>query len=74
MGFYSDVLRAERQRTMNYGADFNEHTDVQCPVCGGVEWNFLIKDTHGDYVGCQDCISKVYLSEIEEKENFFGND
>lgn len=73
MGFYTDVLKAEKQRTMNYGADICEEETIQCPVCGGDDWNFLIKDAHGDYVGCQDCISKVYLDEIEDKENFLDN-
>lgn len=65
MSFYDDVMRAERQRTMDYGEDIPDGDEVQCPVCGSVEWDFLLRDCHGDLIGCQECVSKVYSADWE---------
>lgn len=63
MGFYDEVLRAERQRTLGCGLDIEESDEVQCPICGSVEWEFLFKDYHGDTIGCQECVTKTYPDE-----------
>ncbi len=68
MGFYDDMLRAERQRTMNYGADIPDGDEVVCPVCGSGEWDFLFKDCHGDLIGCQECVSKLYIEDLSEEK------
>ena len=34
MNFYDEVMKAERQRTLNYGADIPEEAEIECPVCG----------------------------------------
>ena len=60
MSFYEEVLRAERQRTMGFGMDIPDGDEFICPVCGSSEWDFLLKDCHGDIIGCQECVSKVY--------------
>lgn len=65
MNFYDEVMRAERQRTLNYGADVTEICEKQCPACGSTDWDFLLKDCHGDFIGCQECVSKIYQSEID---------
>ena len=64
MNFYDEVMKAERQRTLNYGSDLPEEAEIECPVCGSTEWDFLLKDCHGDFIGCQECVSKIYSSEI----------
>ena len=64
MNEYADIMRSERCRTMNYGNDYEDGTDRECPVCGGADWDFLLKDCHGDIIGCQDCVSKIYYNEI----------
>ena len=64
MNEYAEIMRSERCRTMNYGADFPEESESKCPVCGSAEWDFLIKDCHGDIIGCEDCVSKIYYNEM----------
>lgn len=64
MNFYDEVMKCERQRTLNYGADVPEEMGAECPFCGSVEWDFLLKDCHGDFIGCQECVSKIYPSEL----------
>ena len=44
MNEYAEIMRMERCRTMNYGADFPEESEAKCPVCSSTEWDFLIKD------------------------------
>ena len=65
MNFYDEVMKAERQRTLNYGADLPEEGVLECPMCGSCEWDFLLKDCHGDFIGCQECVSKIYPSELD---------
>ena len=64
MNVYEDVMRAERCRTMNYGADFDDESDMHCPICNSDEWEYLFRNSYGDIIGCQDCVSKVYIEEI----------
>ncbi|MBO5059970.1 MAG: hypothetical protein J6C82_03560 [Clostridia bacterium] len=64
MGFYDDVMRAERRRTLDYAADIPDGDEVQCPVCGGYDWDFLLKDCHGDVIGCQECVTKLYWEDL----------
>ena len=64
MNEYADIMRLERIRTMNYGSDIPEESEAKCPVCGSGEWDFLLKDCHGDIIGCEDCVSKIYYNEL----------
>ncbi|MCR4718371.1 MAG: hypothetical protein K5768_01925 [Firmicutes bacterium] len=64
MNEYAEIMRMERCRTMNYGADFPEESEAKCPVCSGTDWDFLLKDCHGDIIGCEDCVSKIYYNEL----------
>lgn len=64
MNFFDEVMKLERQRTMNYAGDIPDSDEIQCPICGSVEWGFLLKDCHGDMVGCQDCVTKVYSPDL----------
>ena len=67
MNEYAEVMRMERCRTMNYGNDYGieaEESEAKCPMCGGTDWDFLLKDCHGDIIGCEDCVSKIYYNEL----------
>ncbi|MBR4721394.1 MAG: hypothetical protein IK057_06510 [Clostridia bacterium] len=64
MNEYAEIMRMERSRTMNYGADYGDETEIKCPVCGSSEWDFLLKDCHGDLIGCEECVSKIYYDEL----------
>ena len=68
MSFYDEVLRAERQRTLGFGMDIRDGDEFECPVCGSIDWDFLLKDCHGDVVGCQECVTKIYPDEKYETE------
>lgn len=61
---YAEIMRSEKCRTMNYGADIPEESEAKCPVCESSEWDFLVKDFHGDVIGCEDCVSKIYYNEL----------
>ena len=60
MNFYNEVLRAERERTSGFGGDIYDGDEYECPLCGSCEWDFLLKDCHGDIIGCQECVTKIY--------------
>ena len=64
MNEYAEIMRMERSRTMNYGDDYGEESEVKCPVCDSSEWDFLLKDCHGDVIGCEECVSKIYYDEL----------
>lgn len=68
MSFYDEVLRAERQRTLGFGMDVLDGDEFECPFCGSIDWDFLLKDCHGDIIGCQECVTKVYPGENYETE------
>ena len=63
MSLYSDILRSERQRTLGLQMDIYDGDEFECPVCGSCEWDFLLKDCHGDIIGCQECVTKIYPGE-----------
>ena len=63
MSLYNDILRSEIQRTIEPQMDIYDGDEFECPVCGSCEWDFLLKDCHGDIIGCQECVTKVYLGE-----------
>lgn len=63
MNFYQEVLKAERQRLSGYGLEDLDGDEFECPVCGSLDWDFLLKDCHGDIIGCQECVTKVYPDE-----------
>ncbi len=63
MSLYSDILRSERQRILGPQMDIYDGDEFECPVCGSCEWDFLLKDCHGDIIGCQECVTKVYPGE-----------
>ncbi len=64
MHTYEDIMRAERARTMNYGADIDDEYEVHCPICNSTDWEYLLRNNYGDIIGCQECVSKVYLDEM----------
>lgn len=75
MDFYADIMRAERSRTMNYGADADDESELRCPICNCTEWDYLLRDNCGDIIGCQECVSKVYPEELTpyDDETIWGN-
>lgn len=64
MDDYAEIMRLERCRTMNYASDIPEDTEIKCPICNSSDWDFLLKDVHGDVIGCEDCVSKIYYNEL----------
>lgn len=75
MDVYTDIMRAERSRTMRYGAELDECCEIRCPVCNSAEWEYLFRDNGGDIVGCQECVSKIYPDELtsHDSEFIYGN-
>lgn len=60
MNSYKSIIEMERCRTLNYGAGFEVEKNQPCPVCSSESWDYLLKDKDGDFVGCDDCIKKIY--------------
>lgn len=57
MGLYDEVLRCERARL-----EPEEEIPIEaCEFCGSKNYDYLLKDKHGDIVGCDDCVTRVYL-------------
>lgn len=65
MSFYDEVLRMERQRIGSF-ADPADDDEIKCPFCGSSDWDFILKDCHGDVVGCQECVTKSYPDEWQQ--------
>lgn len=58
MSIYDDVLRCERARL----EPDEEETPIEaCEFCGSKNYDYLLKDKDGWIVGCDDCVTKVYL-------------
>ena len=60
MSNYSNIMTMEKDRTANYGMNIEPVESEPCPVCGGVSWDYLLEDTEGVFVGCDDCLKKIY--------------
>ena len=60
MNEYENIMNMQRCRTQNFGMDIKDAQEEVCPVCGGVSWDYLLKDKDGDFVGCDDCLRKIY--------------
>ena len=60
MNEYNNILTMQRCRTENFGMDIKYAQDEACPVCGGMSWDYLLKDKDGNFVGCDDCLRKIY--------------
>ena len=60
MNSYENIILSERCRTMNYGMDGKRDTPRQCPVCGSRSHDYLLRDSCGEIVGCDNCITKLY--------------
>ena len=58
MSLYDDVLNCERARLE---PDEEEITIEPCEFCGSKSYDYLLKSKDGDIVGCDDCVTKVYL-------------
>ena len=43
--------------------DIFDGDEYECPVCTSHDWDFLLKDCHGDIIGCQECVTKIYPGE-----------
>lgn len=57
MSHYDDVMRCERARLEPIEIDVQPEP---CEICGSKHYDYLVKDKHGDFVGCDDCITRVY--------------
>ena len=57
MSLYDDVMRCERARLEPVEIEVQPEP---CEICGSIHYDYLVKDKHGDFVGCDDCISRVY--------------
>ena len=57
MSLYDDIMRCERARLE---PDEEEVIVEPCEICGSKHYDYLVKDKHGDFVGCDDCITRVY--------------
>lgn len=52
-----NIMRAERARTGNYGAD--DEAELQaCPICGSVLYEKVFENKFGNICGCDDCIKE----------------
>ena len=60
MNNFRSIIEMERCRTGNYGADYEPEENQPCPVCSSVSWDYLLMDKDGDFVGCDDCLRKIY--------------
>ena len=60
MNSYKSILTMERCRTVNFAAGVEAEKNKPCPVCGGDSWDYLMKDKEGLFVGCDDCLRKIY--------------
>lgn len=60
MNSYENIIRAEKCRTMNYGMDDKWDTPRQCPVCGSCNYDYLLRASAGEIVGCDNCTTKFY--------------
>lgn len=60
MNEYQNIMKMERCRTLDYAMSIPDLPMHACPVCGSVRWDYLLKDKSGDFVGCDDCLSKIY--------------
>lgn len=64
MNDYDEFLRTERKRAFGFSGNIYENDeDFECPICGSCDWDFLFKDCHGDVIGCQECVTKIYPDE-----------
>ncbi|MBO5060269.1 MAG: hypothetical protein J6C82_05080 [Clostridia bacterium] len=70
MGRQDDIMRAERARTGNYGQDRGNTIEIPCPICGGHDFDFVIKDKNGDIVGCESCCNRIYYDDLKEGAEF----
>ena len=57
MSHYDDVMRCERARLEPVEIDVQPEP---CEICGSKHYDYLVKDKYGDFVGCDDCITRVY--------------
>lgn len=60
MSEIDNVMRAERARTGNYGADcdYDEELREPCPMCGSVRYEKVFKYNDGGICGCDDCVTE----------------
>ena len=58
MSFYDEILRCERARLE---LDEEEVPADACEICGSKNYDYILKDKDGYIVGCDDCVTKVYL-------------
>lgn len=38
--------------------------EPRCPICGE-DCRIIYRDFHGEYVGCDNCVSEIYAQEVE---------
>ncbi|MBE7015924.1 MAG: hypothetical protein E7417_03790 [Ruminococcaceae bacterium] len=60
MNSFENIIVSEKCRTMNYGMDAKWDKPRQCPVCGSTCQDYLLRNSCGDIVGCDNCITKFY--------------
>lgn len=62
MNDYRQIMSIERQRTANYALGVPDADTMTCPICGSRICDYLVRDTSGELVGCDDCIRREYES------------
>lgn len=62
MSEFSNIMRAERARTGNYGADrdFDKHPEP-CPMCGSIRYEKYFETKNGIICGCDECITGKWV-------------
>lgn len=55
---FDNLMRAERARTGNYGADcYDDESEAltPCDICGCTNYEFAVVDSCGNVEGCSNC-------------------
>ena len=60
MNSFRNIIEQESGRRLTFGKGFVTDENQPCPICGGVSWDYLLKDRDGDFVGCDDCVRRIY--------------
>ena len=60
MNEYENILNIKTGPFGSYNTPLKDAQEEACPICGGISWDYLLKDKDGDFVGCDDCLKKIY--------------
>ena len=71
MNEFANIMNAERARTGNYGADYDEWGEKirRCPCCNAKSPDYVYEDKDGDIIGCSECLrQKDIYSDYDEEQ------